>query len=67
MISQDDKFIDFVWHCDNQKRQLYIDTLKEVEMLKASGANTKNSSQYATLSFNLSDLETEYESRDMTN
>lgn len=66
-ICQDDKFINYVWHCDNQKRQLYDTTYKEVEMLKASGATQKNSSKFAELAFNLSDLESELELRDFTN
>jgi hypothetical protein len=66
-ICQDDKFINFVHHVENQKRFMFKNLMKEITMLQASGANTKNSQKLTSMLFTVADQDAELESRDMAN
>ena len=51
LLSESDKFINYVYHVDNAKNQKYESNLKEIRLLEASGVTS--SQQYADVEFQI--------------
>jgi hypothetical protein len=64
MLNEQDRFIDYINHVENQKKQKYQADLQEIDLLNASGTALRNSTRYADLKFAVEDQESEIESRD---
>lgn len=64
LISDSDKFVDYIQHVENQKKAAFKANLSEIQMLNASGTALK-STRYADLKFIVEEQEAETESRDL--
>ena len=49
LLTDSDKFVNYVYHVDNARRQKYQGNLKELRLLDASGVTS--SQQYADVEF----------------
>ena len=63
LLTDSDKFVNYVYHVDNARRQKYQGNLKELRLLDASGVTS--SQQYADVEFQIGEYEEEQELRDL--
>ena len=66
LLSEADKFIDFVYHVDNQARQKVRSDKLELAAMNNSGVALKNSQKYAELKLSIEEHEAEIELKDLT-